>query len=67
MMKYYDIEDIEIRINDVYLFLFLFIERNELFFGGIFISFERIKISEEIKCKYIVRKICLVKIVFFFY
>lgn len=55
MTKYYDIEDIDIRINDVYLFLFLFIERNKLFFGGIFLSFERINKSEEIKCKYIVK------------
>lgn len=57
MTKHHDdIEDIDIRINDAYLSLFSFIERNKSFSGGIFPSSERTnKISEEIKCKYIVK------------
>lgn len=67
MTKHHDIEDIEIRINDAYLSSFSFIERNESFSGGILTSSERTKTSEEIKCKYIVRKIRLVKIAPFSY
>lgn len=55
MTKHHDIEDIDIRINDAYLSLFSFIERNKSFSGGIFPSSERTNKSEEIKCKYIVK------------